>query len=102
MRTMVRIAIPAADGNRAIMDGTLGKVMEKAMAELKPEAAYFTAEKGQRTAYLFLDMTDSADLPAVAERFWFGWNASVELVPVMYADELRRGLPRAMASISAG
>ncbi len=46
MRMMARIQVDAADGNRAIKDGSFAPLMEKAMAELKPEAAYFVADDG--------------------------------------------------------
>jgi hypothetical protein len=36
---MVRIQVDSADGNRAVKDGSFAPLMEKAMAELKPEAA---------------------------------------------------------------
>jgi hypothetical protein len=101
MRIMLRVSLPADESNRAIKDGSLPKVLEKAMAELKPEAAYFLAENGKRTAYLFVNIEDNADLAYVGERFFFAFNASVDAFPVMNADELGRGLPRAMASIAA-
>jgi hypothetical protein len=102
MRIMLRVSLPAEESNRAIMDGTLPKVIDKAMAELKPEAAYFTTENGRRTGYMFLDLADSSEMPYAGERFFFAFNASVDAIPVMNADELRRGLPKAMASIAAG
>lgn len=101
MRVMLRVSVPTEDGNRAIKDGSLPKAIETALAELKPEAAYFTAEKGRRTGYMFIDMNDVSDMPFVAERFFFGFNAEIDFVPVMNADELKRGLPRAMASLAA-
>ncbi|WP_395448183.1 hypothetical protein ACHMW7_25415 [Aminobacter sp. UC22_36] len=100
MRMMLKVSIPTEDGNRAIKDGTLPKAIERAMADLKPEAAYFTAEGGRRTAFIFIDMAHASDMPMVAERFFFGFNASVDMIPVMNAEDLRKGLPAAMAALA--
>ena len=40
-------------------------------------------------------------MPYVGERFFFAFNASVDFIPVMNADELKKGLPRAMAAMAA-
>ncbi|ESY84963.1 hypothetical protein X739_19130 [Mesorhizobium sp. LNHC220B00] len=100
MRMMLRVSIPAEEGNKAIKDGSMGKVIEQTLSDLRPEATYFTAEGGWRTAYLFLEVKDSSDMPYVAERFFFAFNATVELIPVMNVDELKKGLPRAMAALA--
>ena len=99
MRTMLKISIPTVEGNKALKDGSMGKFIEHSLSELKPEAAYFTADKGQRTAYLFVDIKDSSEMPFYAERFFLAFNAAVEFVPVMNAEELKSGLPRALAGI---
>ncbi|UVK54963.1 hypothetical protein DBIPINDM_001445 [Mesorhizobium sp. AR02] len=100
MRMMLRVSIPAEEGNKAIKDGSMGKFIEHTLADLKPEAAYFTAESGHRTAYLFVEIKDSSEMPYVGERFFFAFNAAVDFIPVMNAEELRKGLPRAMAAMA--
>jgi hypothetical protein len=95
MRMLMRIQVPTDDGNRAIEDGSLPTVLEKAIAELKPEAAYFVAEDGKRTFYWFLDMTDQSDLPWVAERFFTGLNATVQTTPAMTFEDVQKGLAKA-------
>jgi hypothetical protein len=101
MRMMLKVSIPTEEGNKAIKAGTLPKTIERVMADLKPEAAYFVAEGGQRTAFLFFDMANVSDLPMVAERFFFGFNAAVEVIPAMTAEDLKKGLPAAMAALAA-
>ncbi|MCZ8545768.1 hypothetical protein OOJ09_16370 [Mesorhizobium qingshengii] len=101
MRMMLKVSVPTVEGNKAIKDGSMGKFIEHALSELKPEAAYFTAEKGQRTAYLFVDMKENSDMPYLGERFFFAFNAAVDFVPVMNAEELKKGLPKAMAGMAA-
>jgi hypothetical protein len=40
-------------------------------------------------------------MPVIGERFFFALNASIEVVPVMNADDLKKGLPVAMAALAA-
>jgi hypothetical protein len=60
VRTMMRVTIPVAAGNAAIKNNRLPQVMADAMARMQPEAAYFTADKGSRTAYFFVDLKDQS------------------------------------------
>ena len=64
MRMLLKATIPTELGNRAIKDGSFAKVMEATMAKLKPEAAYFVAERGRRCALFFFDMRDGRDPPS--------------------------------------
>ena len=94
MRTMLRVTIPVEAGNATIKNGRLPQLMERVLGELKPEAAYFTADGGSRTAYLFIDLKDVSDIPSIAEPFFMELNASVEFMPVMNAEDLKKGLAR--------
>lgn len=97
MRTMMRITIPVEAGNASIKSGRLPQFMAETLARLKPEAAYFTADKGDRTAYLFLDVKDQSEIPSLAEPFFMELNATVEFMPAMNADDLEKGLSRIVA-----
>lgn len=90
MRFLVKVTIPVDAGNRAIKAGTLSTRIQSAMAELKPEAAYFMEEDGHRTAVLILDLKDVSQIPAVAEPFFLGMNAQVRFHPVMTQEDLGR------------
>jgi hypothetical protein len=94
MRMMMRVAIPNEGGNQAIKDGSIGTLMGKFLEEHKPEAAYFTADGGERVAYFFLDMKDSSDMPALAEGFFIGLNAHVTFQPAMNGQDLKAGLSK--------
>lgn len=96
MRMMLKVSIPVTEGSGAIKDGTLPKIMEKALAQLKPEAAYFTLDNGKRTAFIVFDMTDVAMMPSIAEPFFSGFGATIDMTPVMNADDMRAGLEAIM------
>jgi hypothetical protein len=95
MRMMLKVTVPTEAGNRALKDGSFQKTMEEAISRLKPEAAYFIAEKGRRCALLFFDMQSSSDLPKIAEPFFMGFDAEIEVVPAMNANDLQKGLAAA-------
>ena len=92
MRMMLKITIPTDAGNRVVKDGSISQILEKTMKQLKPEAAYFEADKGHRCAMLFFDMKESWEMPMIAEPLFRGLNADLELTPVMNADDLKKGL----------
>ena len=50
----VRRRVEAA--NAAARNGTLGSTIQRILGDLKPEAAYFAEENGQRTGFIFFDM----------------------------------------------
>ena len=62
---------------------------------MKPEASYFFAEDGRRTALFFFNMQDVSQIPPIVEPLFMGMNASVTMLPVMNADDLQKGLVEA-------
>jgi len=92
MRLMLKFTIPVAKGNAAAADGTLGKAIEGLMQRVKSEAAYFTLVDGQRGGLVFFELTDPIMLPKINEPLFAALEAAIEIVPVLNADELKRGL----------
>jgi hypothetical protein len=91
---LLRVSIPVDAGNAAAANGTLGTTVEKILAGLKPEAAYFFADDdGQRSASIVFDMKETSDIPAIAEPWFLAFNAKVSLRPVMTAADLQKGAP---------
>jgi hypothetical protein len=91
---MARISMPVDAGNRAISNGTIGKLMQGAADRWRPEAMYFTTFDGRRTAYMVFDLPSASDIPPFAEPFFNGLEADVELAPVMDAEDLQSGLSK--------
>lgn len=92
MRTLVKVQVPVQRGNKAIADGSVAKVIGDFMERAKPEAAYFGAEAGQRTAYFVIDLKQTSDLPPLLEPVFIALDAAIEFTPVMNAEELKQGL----------
>jgi len=90
MRFLLKVNIPVESGNAAAKAGKLGATIQSILADLKPEAAYFTDSNGQRAVYTFLDMQDPSQIPAIAEPWFLAFNASIELKPVMVPDDLAK------------
>ncbi|MFB3916952.1 MAG: hypothetical protein ACE14M_09485 [Terriglobales bacterium] len=93
MRFLLRVSLPVETGNQAITAGTLPTTIESILNDLKPEAAYFAEDHGQRTAFIFLDMKDTSQIPAIAEPWFLNFNAQVEFHPAMNLQDLKNAAP---------
>jgi len=94
MRMLLRVSIPAEAGNAAAKNGTLGATIEKIVADLKPEAAYFFADdNGNRSGGIVFDLKDSSEMPGIAEPWFLAFNAKVSLRPVMNPQDLAKAGP---------
>lgn len=90
MRFLLKVNIPVESGNAAAKAGELGAIIKSILAEQKPEAAYFAATNGQRTGFIFLDMKDASQIPAIAEPWFLAFNAAIEFYPVMVPGDLAK------------
>ena len=90
MRMLVDISMPLEPFNARVKDGTAGKIIESILAELKPEAAYFTARNGMRGGTIVIDMADASKIPSIAEPFFLHFNASVTFLPCMTPQDLAK------------
>jgi hypothetical protein len=95
MRMLLRVQVEVEAGNSSIKDGSFGEILEGVLGRIKPEAAYFTAIDGKRTALIFFDLENASDIPAIAEPLFHGLNASLDLFPVMTAEDVQAGLAEA-------
>jgi len=90
MRFFVKVNIPCGPGNAAAKEGRLGSTIQSILDDQKPEAVYFTDDKGQRTALIFLHMQDASQIPAIAEPGFQAFNADIEFHPVMVPEDLAK------------
>ena len=90
MRFLLKVTPSAESFNQHIQDGSAEKRMQAILAETKPEAAYFTAINGSRTAFLIVNMNDVSEMPALAEPWFLQFHAQVEIYPVMLGEDLAK------------
>ena len=93
MRMMLKVSLPVDKANAAIKDGSLVPKIQSILADLKPEAAYFTEFDGKRTGLIFFDMKDTSEIPAIAEPWFLAFDAAVEIKAVMNRDDLEKARP---------
>ncbi len=101
MRMLLRVSVPVETGNALTKAGTLGSTVEKILADLKPEAAYFFVDdNGNRSNSIVFDMKDSSQMPAIA-----AFNANVSFRPVIAAhrefSDCTRPLPLRVHRLSS-
>jgi hypothetical protein len=93
MRCLLKVSIPVEIGNAAISDGSLPRTIDSILADLKPEAAYFAEDNGKRTGFIFFDLKDTSQIPAVAEPWFLAFDAHLEFHPAMNLDDLKKATP---------
>ena len=92
MRMFLKVQMEVEAANRAIKDGSLPKIVQDFTDRFKPEGVWFTALDGKRTMIAIFDLPSTAKIPPLAEPFFVGMNASVEMSPAMDAADLQAGL----------
>ncbi|MFF3938367.1 DUF3303 family protein [Streptomyces phaeofaciens] len=92
MRVLLKATMDTEKSNEAIRSGTLGKLIQESMEQIKPEAAYFTTDNGRRTAYIVFDLQDPSQMPVISEPFFLNLNADITYVPVMNMEDVQKGL----------
>ena len=101
MRMLLKVNLPTETANAAVRAGTLGSTIQKILADLKPEAAYFAEDEGVRTGYIFFDMQKPSDLPAVAEPWFLAFNARITARPAMVLADLAEAGPSFEKNVKA-
>ena len=90
MRMLMQAKFPHEPFNTKVRDGSVGKTIGRILAEVKPEAVYFTNYYGRRGVIMIVDVADPTKVPALAEPFFLSFNADVEFHVVMSPEELGR------------
>ncbi|MGI5456580.1 hypothetical protein ACQEWB_26130 [Streptomyces sp. CA-249302] len=92
MRVLLKASLNTEKANEVIRSGKMPQLMQEAMENIKPEAAYFTLDHGVRTCYLVFDLKDSSQMPPIGEPFFMDLDAEIDMTPVMNPEDLQKGL----------
>lgn len=98
MRMLMKVSIPAEQGNRGVKEGILARTILGFVEKMSPEACYFVAEKGNRMGYFFFDLKETSQIPSAAEPFFLNLGAGIEMTPAMSLEDVRVGLEKALKS----
>ena len=90
MRMLMDVRFPHEKFNAAVKDGTAGAKIGRILEAIKPEAAYFTEQDGQRGAVLVVDLPDPTKIPSLAEPWFLTFNADVKFRVAMTVEDLKR------------
>jgi hypothetical protein len=90
MRFLIKIELPVERANTLAKEGALGKKIQSILEDQKPEAAYFAAYNGKRAAFVFLDLQEPSQLPAIAEPWFLAFNADIQAIPAMNLEDLMK------------
>jgi hypothetical protein len=91
MRMMLKVVIENQAGNEAMRSGAVQQMIGDLVDRTKPEATYFVGEDGQRGMLAVFDMTDSSQLPSIAEPL-FQAGARVTFSPCMNLEDLQKAM----------
>lgn len=90
MQMLMEVEIPNEPFNTMLKKGTVGDTLQGVLDEIKPAAAYFSEQDGQRGALLLVDVPDPARIPGLAEPFFVRFDASVKFRICMTPEDLAR------------
>jgi hypothetical protein len=90
MRFILQATLCVERFNQAVRDGTAGKTIGRILEDAKPEAVYFCAKDGKRTAILIVNMSSASEIPRLAEPWMLHFDAAIELQPTMTPQDLQQ------------
>ena len=88
MRMLMQVRFPLEPFNTLVKNGAAGRKLQQILEDIKPEAAYFFANNGQRGGILIVDVAEPSRIPFFAEPFFLTFNANVEFHPIMSPEDL--------------
>ena len=90
MRMLFHVMLPHEPFNAAVKDGTVGKKIQAILADLKPEAVYFTEYEGRRGAIMIVNIDEPSQVPRFAEPWFLQFNADCRFHIVMTPEDLAK------------
>ena len=94
VRFLIRSKVPTEAGNKTVQDPEFIKKLKDYMNKVKPEAAYFMPQGGERSAAFIINIESNDQIPSVVEPLFQWMGANVEVLPVMNFDDLKKGISK--------
>ncbi len=91
MRMLMTVEFPLEPFNSYVKDGSVGRKMNDILAEVKPEATYFTETDGRRSAVLVVDLEQPSKIPFLAEPWFLVFKADIHFRIAMTPEDLQAG-----------
>lgn len=88
MRMMMIVRMPHEPFNALVKSGKAGKIVQRIIEDIKPEAIYFTEQDGRRGAVAIINVDSPSRVPFFAEPFFLNFNADCEFRIVMSPEDL--------------
>ena len=88
MRLIFRFSIPVQKGNEAVSDGTLPLALRSLVEKVRPEAAYFHLDNGDRAGTIVFEATDQMQIAEINEPLFVQLGAKIDIQPAISLDEL--------------
>ena len=90
MKMLLTVSIPHEPFNALVKKGKAGEVLAHILETIKPEAAYFTEQDGQRGGVFVVDVKSASDVPAFAEPFFLSFQADCKFRILMSPEDLQK------------
>lgn len=100
MRVLLKVSMATNAANEKARRGELGSTIQSILEEMKPEAVYFGADKGRRTAFIVVEMKEASQIPAICEPWFLAFDAEVEGQVVMVPEDLMAAGPGIEAAVN--
>ncbi len=88
MRLILRFSIPVQKGNETASDGSMAQALRELVEKVKPEAAYFHLDDGQRAGTIVFEASDHPQMAAISEPLFAKLDAMIDIQPAISLNEL--------------
>ncbi len=92
MRMYLKVMMEVHTSNQAIANGKMAVIIGDFAKKFKPEGMWFIAEDGKRCMITIFDLASTSQIAAIAEPFFLGLGAAIEITPAMDLADLQAGL----------
>jgi hypothetical protein len=94
---ILTVEFPNEPFSTLVREKKVGALIGRIMAEIKPEAAYFSEYEGKRGGIFVIEVSSSSQIPALAEPFFLNFDATCKFRAAMTPEDLGKANLDALA-----